>query len=114
MPLKACLTCGKLSGQSRCLGCAAEHERKRKSTKDAAFARRGITRPQWRKLRAEILKRDGYRCMAVVDGVRCPETEWLEVHHANGDGADNRPDNLFTVCRAHHGRLTHLLNRSAA
>jgi hypothetical protein len=63
----------------------------------------GSTRA-WRVQRARILTRDGQRCTFVDDeGVRCAETEGLEVHHAE-KGADKVVDDaeLHTHCAAHH------------
>lgn len=112
---RSCLDCGRITDVgNRCPLHAAEYERTRNQRKAEAFARRGISMSQWRKLRAQILKRDGNRCTAVVNGVRCTETDLLEVHHADGNGANNARSNLFTVCRTHHGRLTSALTRSAA
>jgi hypothetical protein len=76
----------------------------------------GSTRA-WRKLRAQVVERDGGRCTHTVDadGVaaflqgpdgdegRCDKTARLEVHHSKpGAAIDAELGDLFTVCRAHH------------
>jgi 5-methylcytosine-specific restriction protein A len=78
--LKPCLTCGRLSEDSRC----AEH------------ARGGSTR-RWRRLRENILARDGYRCQlcgapAVDHVVRVI------------DGGSDDPGNLRSLCSDCHGQ----------
>jgi hypothetical protein len=73
----------------------------------------------WRKLRAEVVERDGGRCTHVVDGdgnekfvqgdkvpagwTRCEKTARLEVHHARpGPAVEADLEDLFTVCKPHH------------
>ena len=51
----------------------------------------------WRRLRAQVLARDGRRCVV------CGAAEGLEIHHVDGDPRNNAPGNLKTVCRACHG-----------
>jgi len=57
--------------------------------------------PGWRRLRASILKRDGYRC------VECgaPATE---VHHIvdRALGGTDHPSNLESLCAPHHQART--------
>ena len=80
----------------------------------------------WRKLRAQVLERDGGRCTH-VDGVaigsvgqlvegdgalvqgtktppgRCEKTTRLEVHHSKpGPAVDADLEDLYTVCKTHH------------
>ncbi len=60
------------------------------------------------KLKKAVLRRDGRRCtFTAPDGRRCDSTRWLDVHHkiprANGGG--NEPENLVTLCSAHHRHL---------
>jgi 5-methylcytosine-specific restriction endonuclease McrA len=94
MPIpKPCLKCGRLTdGGSRC----ADHPTRWRS---------GSTR-EWRKTRARILARDGYRCTHSHRGIRCTATTLLEVHHVDGAGEVlHVPDSeLATVCRMHHRR----------
>ena len=54
--------------------------------------------------RRAVLFRDGYRC--TVPGCRCDV--WIDVHHLQERhrGGDHHPDNLTTLCCAHH-RLVH-------
>lgn len=73
----------------------------------------------WRKLRAQILERDGTRCTHVtdVDGntkfvqgdktpagwTRCDKTTRLEVHHGKpGPAIEADLEDLYTVCKPHH------------
>lgn len=70
---------------------------------------RGSTRrqtlpPDWPKIRAIVLKRDGYRCRHErADGLgRCVETA-TDVDHV-GDRHDHRPENLESKCEFHHLR----------
>jgi ParB-like nuclease domain len=59
----------------------------------------------WRKLRAQVLERDGGRCTHVDDdsGERCEKTARLEVHHLRpGPAIDADLEDLITVCRPHH------------
>lgn len=59
----------------------------------------------WRTTRERILARDGHRCTAYINGVRCPVTTNLQVHHLSSDGGVLIPDALLTsVCHHHHPR----------
>lgn len=56
-----------------------------------------------------VLARDQHRCTFTgPDGRRCESRRWLDVHHRipRSDGGSNDPDNLVTLCSAHH-RLMH-------
>jgi hypothetical protein len=53
---------------------------------------------QWRKLRQQILARDGHRCTV------CGATENLEVHHRDSNWKNNDPSNLVVRCLAHNPR----------
>lgn len=80
----------------------ATHQRKHDRTRKAEGKRRGSTRA-WRKLRGEVIRRDGYRCAS------CGEAGFgagLEVHHVNGNHADNNRANLITLCSACHQQQT--------
>jgi hypothetical protein len=78
----------------------------------------GSTRA-WRKLRDQVLERDGHRCTYVADvdgngkltpGVgkrdlegRCEKTERLEVHHDRpGPAIEADLEDLITTCKKHH------------
>lgn len=73
----------------------------------------------WRKLRAQVLERDGGRCTHAVDvdgnvrllqgektpagWRRCDKTARLEVHHSKpGPSIDADLEDLYTVCKPHH------------
>ena len=52
--------------------------------------------PNWESLRRAALERAGYR------SERNGKCGRLEVHHINGDRADNRPENLMCLTRDEH------------
>jgi 5-methylcytosine-specific restriction endonuclease McrA len=59
-----------------------------------------------------VFKRDGGRCTHVgLDGKRCCEDKWLQVHHIIlvSQGGSNEPENLTTLCSFHHD-LAHQLS----
>lgn len=58
----------------------------------------------WARLRLIVMERDGYRCVWVEDGVRCPQPA-REVDHINRLGGDD-PSNLRSLCHAHHAKHT--------
>jgi len=72
--------------------------RKRHYTRESrGWAR--IKRGRWRRVRWEVLKRDGYRCR------QCGKAGRLEVHHVvhlEDGGAPYALDNLETRCRPCH------------
>lgn len=79
--MKPCLVCGRPSSASRC---------------PAHVLRNGSSR-SWRRIRAQILALDGYRCQI------CGEPA-SEVDHIRrlADGGSDSPHNLRSLCRAHH------------
>jgi 5-methylcytosine-specific restriction endonuclease McrA len=108
-PAKPCKTCGDRTRRES--GYCADCKPNVATKKDRALevrGRFGSTR-QWRKLRAAVLKRDGYRCQAPgcayfeAPGSRSPSL--LEVDHAYPivrGGAVDTPSNLITLCRTHN------------
>lgn len=71
-----------------------------------------LDRRRWERARAQVLARDGHRCVAEEryggEWIRCPTTRGLAVHHRvrPEDGGDPyAPGNLLTLCRSHHQRL---------
>lgn len=61
---------------------------------------------------AEILHqvnwRDQRRCTYLLpDGRRCDQTRWIEIHHIRpvSQGGSSSPENLTTLCAAHHRYL---------
>jgi hypothetical protein len=69
-----------------------------------------LGRQHWRKLRAQALKRDGYRC------VICQSEERLQVHHIVRPKAGGRDvlDNVVTLCVRHHGQAHRRPHRRTA
>lgn len=64
----------------------------------SALTARGSTR-QWRRIRAWVLRRDGYRCQCMRDGVRCNATA-VDVDHIvrREHGGTDDPINLRAAC----------------
>ncbi|MFF2495838.1 HNH endonuclease [Agromyces sp. NPDC058064] len=65
--------------------------------------------PAWKRLRAQVFKRDGNQCVArMADGSRCPETTNLECDHIVNvkQGGTDELDNMQTLCKWHHQRKT--------
>jgi 5-methylcytosine-specific restriction endonuclease McrA len=64
MPVRPCLTCGRLCSATRCPECATAYNRavnRRKDAQRPSPAERGYGH-DWRKVRAEVLERDGWTC----------------------------------------------------
>lgn len=55
----------------------------------------------WRKLRRQILERDGYRCAVVGCTQRANEVDHIRPHSLGGT---DDPINLTSICRYHHAR----------
>jgi len=87
--------------QTRCKPCQAEH--KRKSYERARFGGQ----------KKAVLNRDNHSCQ------RCGKTgKHLAIHHINGRGesgsmgeADNRMENLVTLCHSCHRYVHHYISR---
>lgn len=88
MSLKPCMVCGIPTQGSRC----PKHT-----------YRNGSTRA-WRKLRSQILIRDGHRCTHTENGKRCINATNLHVDHIVplAHGGTNTRDNLTTLCETHN------------
>lgn len=75
---------------------------KKDLTKKVNSSGHGRTITDTRKL---AIARDGYRCThQALDGSRCTNTRWLDVHHIihKQHGGDDSLENLTTLCSAHH------------
>jgi HNH endonuclease len=55
-----------------------------------------------------VMKRDHAECQEIVDGEKCCQKRWIDVHHIIEvqNGGTNELSNLITLCRGHH-RLRH-------
>ena len=95
--LRPCLGCGALVKGSYCSRCTPAYMRR--------DPRRGSG---WTatKLRNAVMKRDGGRCRALIDGQRCDvrDPAELEVHHVRklSEGGSNALANAVLLCRKHH------------
>lgn len=58
----------------------------------------------WRRVRAQVLHRDGYRCRrcGIMGTPRKGFGNSLEAHHRDGDATNNRMSNLKALCRDCH------------
>jgi len=98
--------------------CSERAESERSERTEAARAKsrtpsRNSAHPQRKPLTAHELHtvnaRDGRRCTFIdANGNRCPNERWLHVHHVQSvaRGGTNDPENLITLCAAHH-QLVH-------
>lgn len=70
----------------------------------ASSNRRSELPPDWHKIRARILRRDGHRCTWIENGHSCgaPATD---VDHV-ADPLDHSEANLRSLCDPHHKRKT--------
>jgi 5-methylcytosine-specific restriction endonuclease McrA len=85
MALRSCLKCRRLIPRgSYCPGCKPWRLR----------GRAGV------ELRERVKRRDGYVCVECG----CPHT--LQVHHLDGDPANNAMANLVTLCAPCHARAS--------
>jgi len=93
---------------------SSERSEQTESVRAKSHARpRNSVRPKRKPLTARELHtvnaRDGRRC-AFIDahGNRCPNERWLHIHHLQSvaRGGRNTPENLITLCAAHH-QLVH-------
>ncbi|TAJ44923.1 HNH endonuclease [Methanofollis fontis] len=54
--------------------------------------------PAWKRLRREIVDRDGGQCVV------CGKGDHLHVHHIDGDPSHDDPGNLVSLCEHCHAR----------
>lgn len=70
--------------------------------------------PDWSTRRLRILRRDHFRCQFPVNGSRCGAKGGIVDHKQRvADGGSWEPENLWTLCRAHHDEKTRAEKRSA-
>ena len=95
---RPCLRCGTLIGGS---GSYCSQHRPRRPSRQTAGRGGGWAASKFRKA---VLARAGYRCEAMVGGLRCEVLEGLEAHHwrALANGGSNDPSNGVCLCRKHH------------
>lgn len=105
---RPCLACGKLTEH----GSYCRLHRKQQG----GTGQRGSTR-RWRKLRAQVIERDDWRCTYIdpKTGERCPKRDELEADHIVpvAAGGKDTMENCRTRCRAHNprGRKVREVNR---
>jgi 5-methylcytosine-specific restriction endonuclease McrA len=75
--------------------CPAHTEQPAQRKDRGLTGQRGSTR-RWRKTRAKRIAIDSGRC------TECGSTEFLHVHHVDGDPTDDRMSNLRTLCEDCH------------
>jgi hypothetical protein len=69
----------------------------------AGSNRRDTLPPNWHKVRAVILRRDGHRCTwRIGQGATCGKPA-TDVDHVKRNGGDH-PDNLRSLCAKHHAQ----------
>jgi len=91
----------------------AESERSESARAKSRTPSRNSAHPKRKPLTVRELHtvnaRDGRRCAFIdANGNRCPNERWLHVHHVHSvaRGGTNEPENLITLCAAHH-QLVH-------
>lgn len=93
---RPCLDCGRPTERSRCREC----ERKFSKTRGRQMGKARVER------RKRVLAYFGNRCAALLPtGERCNIHAPLQVHHINGNPADDSAENLVPVCVEHHRSL---------
>ncbi len=69
-----------------------------------------VRHPLRASVRHRVHFRDGGRCTYILSsGLRCNRSRWIDIHHKHpvSQGGTNAPENLTTLCSAHH-RLVHV------
>ena len=98
---KACITCGVwvYGGHSRC------PKHRSKSWANRPTANRDRYGSDWARIRAQVLRRDRYRCQ--VRGPGC-DGHGVEVDHivSVADGGSNEASNLRAICVPCHRKRT--------
>jgi 5-methylcytosine-specific restriction endonuclease McrA len=75
--------------------------------------RHAYVKGEWRRIRSDILERDGNRCALCAS-----DSDRLVVHHKDDRGpgralpANNEANNLVTMCRSCHNAVTNIRNNS--
>jgi predicted restriction endonuclease len=102
VPIRMCLVCGALTSESRCPAHSRDKGRNRQTPG------RGGARTIYA-FRNAVGARAGWRCEAIVSGVRCDvvDRRRLEAHHVIPlrEGGTNDPRNGRLLCRTHHRAL---------
>lgn len=76
-------------------GGLGQHERVRATLGGMSAGWSGGSTWGWRKVRARVLERDGYRCQLRLDGCTVRATH---VHHLHGKGSGDDPAGLVSSC----------------
>jgi len=104
--LTLCTACGQAmprGGGARCAECAAAHRRQTTARRNKRPQIRFWTSPEWRRVRAEVIRRDGDECR------RCGSRERLTVHHETY-AAPLDPTTCVTLCARCHGSESGLIS----
>jgi ribosomal protein S14 len=105
-----CRICNKETGYNRKLGLCRACFHKWERGKNAPNWQGGITNYpypyEFRSLRKEIRKRDGYKCR-MCGCSQEKNNRGLQVHHIDYNKYNIEPNNLITLCNKCHGR-THI------
>lgn len=74
-----------------------ENWRRRHGIKKFQPSKKGLLK---KLLRKHIFERDNYQCF------NCKKTNQLLIHHLDGNKLNNSPENLITLCKICHGKIT--------
>lgn len=90
----------------------AKAQRSRAQHKPSSFCARKKRQPFSAAQKHTVHRRDQAQCTHIDEhGRRCLARRWLHIHHIRpvSQGGDNSPENLTTLCAAHHD-LVHQLS----